>query len=578
MDYVELVRRARIGDASAFGSLVEAFQDMAVGYAYSILGNRQEAEDAAQEAFLHAFRSLGSLADPLAFPAWFKRIVQSSSLALAKAGRRRPVGLGEEPRSALPGPEEELEAKALLLRLDGALAKLPPEERTAFVLYHLEEYSYREIAAFLGTSEVTVTNRLHKARKLIRKELVDMAEGNIERVKVSRNGDFKRRVLEKVGRVYYGEQEGHYEITPFPSSLRACLKAIGEERLPSNLAYARLLCASGAAFRLLWDERRWNPGNVDILVMEEDSVAPLRRAFAAAGFEAEIHGNADWERLSAARPSFSEISSRFPSPLAEAEMRSSIVRSIDAGLPVIAFGIIGPPEACIVTGYEDEGRLLLGWNFFQASASDNPEQDFDPAGYFRKRSWYEGTTGIALFGPRTCAAQKSAFDELVDILGLASRVLSSRTVDACGCERVSGQRAFASWAAAIRAGALPGPDCGGGDDEAARIMAHGDAMDMCVEGRSYAADYLAHLAAALPPERRAVAEATREAAEAFKRECGKLWEAWAIIGGPSRGPEQTAALRPQEARDRIAELILAAAAEESRAAAWIGAALTASKQ
>ena len=70
-----LVERSRSGDLDAFEALVRRFQDMACGYAYSILGDFHLAEDAAQEAFVDAYRNLGQLREPRAFPGWFRRVV-----------------------------------------------------------------------------------------------------------------------------------------------------------------------------------------------------------------------------------------------------------------------------------------------------------------------------------------------------------------------------------------------------------------------------------------------------------------------------------------------------------------------
>src|SRR5512138_442427 len=70
-----LVEQSRNGDLDAFGELVRRFQDMAHGYAYSILGDFHLAQDAAQEAFVDAYYKLNALREPAAFPGWFRRIV-----------------------------------------------------------------------------------------------------------------------------------------------------------------------------------------------------------------------------------------------------------------------------------------------------------------------------------------------------------------------------------------------------------------------------------------------------------------------------------------------------------------------
>jgi DNA-directed RNA polymerase specialized sigma24 family protein len=70
-----LVAGARAGDVDAYAAIVARFQDMAVGYAFAVLRDASLAEDAAQEAFLEAFRRLSDLRDPAAFPGWFRRVV-----------------------------------------------------------------------------------------------------------------------------------------------------------------------------------------------------------------------------------------------------------------------------------------------------------------------------------------------------------------------------------------------------------------------------------------------------------------------------------------------------------------------
>ena len=74
-DLKSLIILAQAGDLDAFGKIVQQFQDMAVGYAYSILGDFQLAEDAAQEAFIAAYRDVRTLRIPEAFPSWFKKII-----------------------------------------------------------------------------------------------------------------------------------------------------------------------------------------------------------------------------------------------------------------------------------------------------------------------------------------------------------------------------------------------------------------------------------------------------------------------------------------------------------------------
>ena len=74
-DLKSLLIRSQDGDLEAFARIVSQFQDMAVGYAYSILGDLHLAEDAAQEAFIETYRCLSKITKPEAFPGWFRRVV-----------------------------------------------------------------------------------------------------------------------------------------------------------------------------------------------------------------------------------------------------------------------------------------------------------------------------------------------------------------------------------------------------------------------------------------------------------------------------------------------------------------------
>ena len=143
--------------------------------------------------------------------------------------------------------------------------------------------------------------------------------------------------------ILYGVPKVAYryeECTPFPSCLKACLNYMGQE-----LSYAWLMAASGAAFRLRWNTRCWDGGNVDIMMIYDSPTEAFERSFRAAGRSHRFLGRNGGS--------------------VKVEFVDFITAEIDQGRPVIALGIIGPPEACIITGYRDGGQTLLGWNFFQ---------------------------------------------------------------------------------------------------------------------------------------------------------------------------------------------------------------------
>ena len=148
----ELVISSRQGALEAFGELVRRFQDMAVGYAYAILGDHDLAEDAAQEAFIQVYLNLASIQEPAAFPGWFKKVVFSCCHRSIRRKRLQMMDL--DALQAVPGdspePAREVEGRQARAEILAAVQRLPEEQRAALILYYISEFSYRQIADFLG--------------------------------------------------------------------------------------------------------------------------------------------------------------------------------------------------------------------------------------------------------------------------------------------------------------------------------------------------------------------------------------------------------------------------------------------
>jgi RNA polymerase sigma-70 factor (ECF subfamily) len=148
-----LLAGCRAGDRSAFEELYRSHGDRMKSVAANVLGDRAEAEDAVQEAFVRIFRSCGTFEGRSRFSTWIYRVVVNCCYDLLR--RRRPtVPIDESP---LGGPEplaEDVGAADPVLRraLDQGLASLPPRQRSAFVLFAVEGFSHREIADILDVS------------------------------------------------------------------------------------------------------------------------------------------------------------------------------------------------------------------------------------------------------------------------------------------------------------------------------------------------------------------------------------------------------------------------------------------
>ena len=166
------VARAREGDRDAFARVVAAFRDTAVATAYGWLGDRESALDASQEAFLDAYRLLGQLSDPAAFPGWLRRIVvkhcdrvtRRRSFATAPLSEATVIGTGDDPAHAIDEAD-----RAATLRT--AVERLVASERIVVALHYVAGMSQSAIASYLELPPTTVDHRLRAARRRLKETL-----------------------------------------------------------------------------------------------------------------------------------------------------------------------------------------------------------------------------------------------------------------------------------------------------------------------------------------------------------------------------------------------------------------------
>ncbi|MCP4538162.1 MAG: sigma-70 family RNA polymerase sigma factor [Chloroflexi bacterium] len=171
------IRLARQGDADAYGQLVTRHQQAVFNIAYRITGNRQEAEDVAQESFVKAYRALGRFDTERPFAPWLYRIATNTALNWVK--RRRPeVTLDEETPLAdpSPGPEAQAIAADTSARLRAAIAALPPNYRVVIELRHFQGLSYQEMSDALNVPVSDVKSWLFRARCKLKKVLLHEKE------------------------------------------------------------------------------------------------------------------------------------------------------------------------------------------------------------------------------------------------------------------------------------------------------------------------------------------------------------------------------------------------------------------
>ena len=177
-DEATLILQAHQGDRAAFGQLVKAYQKKAYAMAYGFVGNREDALELAQEAFVRAFRAMSRFDPGMPFHPWLYRIVKNTCLNhIRRRGRRRETSLdamtesGFDVASPTGEPDHQAELADLRRSIAEALEQLTPDHKEIIVLRHVHELSYGEIALYLDVPQGTVMSRLHAARKSLRHAL-----------------------------------------------------------------------------------------------------------------------------------------------------------------------------------------------------------------------------------------------------------------------------------------------------------------------------------------------------------------------------------------------------------------------
>jgi RNA polymerase sigma-70 factor (ECF subfamily) len=186
----DVVRRVRDGDKDAFETLMRRHNRTLFRTARAILRDDAEAEDALQEAYLQAYRMIGSFRGQARLSTWLARIVANEALMrLRKHTRREGIvplrrGLAEGEMAEMAhadlrqGPETSAQRAEIARLLEQRIDALPAAYRSVFVLRGVEEYSVEETATILGIPEATVRSRFFRARSLLREGLaseVDLA-------------------------------------------------------------------------------------------------------------------------------------------------------------------------------------------------------------------------------------------------------------------------------------------------------------------------------------------------------------------------------------------------------------------
>ena len=168
----EHLERLRGGDREAYRYLVDRYRDMAYTLAFSILKQETEAEDAAQEGFISAYRNLDRFRGEAKFSTWLYTIVYRIALKSRQRRRRfEPLPELNQPEDSAPDQYEKLTAADQHRYLKMAIARLPDVEAAIVTLYYLDENSVTEVAKVTGLTTENVKIKLFRSRKKLRRML-----------------------------------------------------------------------------------------------------------------------------------------------------------------------------------------------------------------------------------------------------------------------------------------------------------------------------------------------------------------------------------------------------------------------
>lgn len=330
----------------------------------------------------------------------------------------------------------------------------------------------------------------------------------------------RRRVLTGVPRIGFWHDvrnkddgpPGPEDIT-WPAVLRACMTYLGE-----SYSYAYTIAITGAAFFFNW-KPGWHPDNSATYFMSTDANSTFANGFDGVGYHRQVFcGKAFREN--------------------ENDMRARIIDSIDRGFPAILHGVVGPPEPSIITGYDEDGDVLVGWSFFQYEMEG---LEYEPCGYFRKRNWFPDTYDLILIGDKWQKIDEDAILRKTLQWGLEVSRTPKTWKDRC-----NGHAAYSAWADQLETDPLQVND---GDEDPFHI--HNDAIGTIAECRWYGSRFLADMAGKQPK----MAADLLAASSCYAEEHDLMWKIWGCAGGHGRGEEEREAFKDPTNRDKMAMLI-----------------------
>ncbi len=369
----------------------------------------------------------------------------------------------------------------------------------------------------MSPSEFRLNRSLIEKRQLISKE--KRSDKSIMKQ------DHENTILYGVRKIEQGTYESN---TMFP----ICIKAISEY-LGDNIPYAFIMAATGAAFRLVWNREIWELSNIDIYHTLNESndiyqygAKALKREFSFLGRDKDT---------------------------TKEDFKNYIKSNIKKGYPVIALGIIGPPEPCIITGYDCDGDVMIGWNFFQNDPEFSSSVSSMDNGYFRCDSWWENTDTQAVMCigalTDTCYSDK-------EVIKMATDVMREREEDTY----TKGIKAYEAWKDMLL-------------DEKwfksinfdnlfSKLIVQNDAMVCICDGRRWAAQYFDELSEKYEETKRNLCQDIKNH---FNKTSSIAEKMMSLIGNWNNTEKMLQNFASRSVREQLSKLIDSAKLEDTKA-------------
>lgn len=333
-------------------------------------------------------------------------------------------------------------------------------------------------------------------------------------------------ILYGIRKIEHGAYDSN---TMFP----ICVKAVSEY-LGDDVSYAYLMAATGAAFRLVWNQEEWDLSNIDIYHTLKESNDIYQYGAKALGREFSFLGR--------------------EKGTSKKEFAAFIKTAVANGYPIIALGIIGPPEPCIVAGFESDGDVVMGWNFFQNDPEFSNAVDIMDNGYFRCEAWWENTDTQAVM---YIGEKKDHFYTAKEIVKMALTVMEARDENTYA----KGIRAYQAWKNMLlqEKWFVNGSTF---DNLFSKLLVQNDAMECLHDGRKWAAKYFEELANQYENSEKAFC---MDIAGSFEKVSAIAGEMKSLIGDWNDTERMQKNFGDRLIRERLGELIDAAERRDRQA-------------